>query len=93
MKVRELLSDESKWTQNAWGRDATGRPVLWAPKTAVCWCLIGAIETCYPRPGEATPIDNKVRDAIGGGLMISKWNDAPERTFAEVKALVERLDV
>lgn len=21
------------------------------------------------------------------------WNDAPERTFAEVKALVERLDV
>jgi hypothetical protein len=91
MKVRELLSDESKWTKGSVARDFEGHFLLNPLDGRACsWCLVGALCYCYSVFDNGPSI--KVIDRLGV-RSLSKWNDAPERTFAEVKALVEELDI
>lgn len=93
MKVKELLSDESKWTQRTYAKDANGEGVMWCVPEAVCWCLHGAIAKCYRGDFDRYErILGDFRRKVGLGDLWG-WNDAPERTFAEVKALVEELDI
>lgn len=47
MKVQELLSDRSKWTQGRLARDARGIPCSPRSSEAVCWCVYGALDKCY----------------------------------------------
>lgn len=47
MKIKELLNDESKWTQGAYARDAQGRATTTFAQSATCFCLIGAAKACY----------------------------------------------
>ena len=101
MKVRELLTDESKWTQ---GREAI-RPdgdvvsfTLASDPQAIAWCLTGALDRCYCFGEEwAHAIDAVIRyigtSKIEKRMAIAEWNDAPARTFADVKALVDELDI
>lgn len=89
MKVWELLSDESKWTIMADARDGQGRAIAADDSEAVQWCLLGALRRCYgPHDGDAY-----VRLVKGTRGVISLFNDAPRRTFAEVHALVKELDI
>lgn len=93
MKVKELLSDESKWTKGAYARNALGRQALVEDSEAVCWCFEGAIMKCY---GDilSQVIEDKILAKISlQNHSIITWNDDSERTFAEVKALVEELDI
>lgn len=94
MKIKELLSDESKWTQGASAKDKFGNPTSVFDATTVCWCIGGAFTRCYSNASteEQTSIITKLQD-IMGVYCIPKWNDSPERTFVEVKALVEKLDI
>jgi hypothetical protein len=94
VKVHELLSDESKWTTGAPTRDAQGRnPIQAGRGDAVRWCLLGAVWSCYGIWGEqAKQIEQKIRDHLGI-VSIAGWNDAPERTFAEVRQLALDLDI
>jgi hypothetical protein len=100
MKVRELLDSEEKWTKRLYARDASGASVSPNDDKAVCWCLIGAIRYCYPDRvhGVFERVENHLRGK--GALKIdelcigaSEWNDAPKRTFEEVKQLVDELDI
>jgi len=91
MKIRELLSDELTWTKGASGRTREGFSCLPDSVDAVRWCLSGAVERCYEgRLG--IPIFGRIERALAMGEVMD-WNDAPERTFAEVKALVDTLDI
>jgi len=60
---------------------------------AVCWCIGGAFERCYGDKDrvELCKVWELIRNAIGQVWAV--WNDAPERTFKEVKELVDKLDV
>lgn len=40
--MRELISDEKRWTQHFTARDDKGRKTASDSPEAVCWCLIGA---------------------------------------------------
>jgi hypothetical protein len=96
MKIKELLADVSKWTQKVPARNADGASCN-VNEGAVCWCLWGAAVFCYDRTFDDPAVRfhdvrNKIEAVVLGGNMVT-WNDAPERTFEEVKALVERLDV
>lgn len=91
MKVKELFSDPSKWTQNTLYRDNTGKEVPWNNPNIVSFCLLGAIRHCY-RYFQYIPIEILVRDKLIIGD-ITIWNDDPDRTFEEVKELVEELDI
>lgn len=93
MKIRELLTDKSKWTKGYDAQDISGERTSPMSEEAVCWCLAGALHRCY-LPEQRQEIQDKI------GLNISilfasivGWNDMPDRTFEEVKALVEELDI
>ena len=95
MKVRELLDQPEKWTRNVLARDIMGQTCDLHSAYATCWCLAGAVGRCYPEPDRHDSVLKQIRLAIygrGSGL-IGTWNDAPGRTFEEVKELVERLDI
>lgn len=98
MKIKELLSDRSKWTKGYSALDTVGWIVTPNSPDAVCWCLYGAIRVCYPDFSDLTKVGTKLNDTIQhkiGNKSITYiiWQDQPERTFEEVKALVEELDI
>lgn len=107
MKIRELLSDESKWTKGWFARDANGISIIYGygvcsesvalDGRACSWCLTGACKRCYPDTNDwwekLKDIKERLIQKGYYGTSLSSWNDAPERTFAEVKALVEELDI
>ncbi len=43
-KLRELLSDESRWTRGTLARSEDGLPVGPCHDAAQCWCLLGGID-------------------------------------------------
>ncbi len=91
MKVRELLSDASKWTQGgAYALCRLGTSVEPRSSFACKFCLAGAVYHCYPDSYEA--VLGKIRNYLGNPKIIS-WNDNPSRTFSEVKTLAETLDI
>ena len=92
MKVKELLSDESKWCQGPIARSLSGRSVSYNNPNAVCWCLWGALHKCYPDENQFLTVRRKVKRYIRGDF-VTDWNEDRRRTFAEVKALVEELDI
>jgi len=91
MKIKELLTDESKWTQRSFAKTSSGRTVTWDDPEACCWCLAGAGRKCYGW----TVWRDSIRDVIEAEINTDSvyFNDFPKRTFAEVKALVEKLDI
>lgn len=91
MKVKELLSDSSKWTQGSFAKDKFGEVTKIDSKDATCWCLQGALQLCYGNYSINPSIYDKVKSEINRS--IPGWNDTPERTFEDVKQLVETLDI
>ena len=86
----DLLEKPGAWTQGAYGRLPSGREALNVREDAVCRCVIGAIFTVLP------PESGCLQDVEKGaavqtmneflGIRAYHWNDAPERTQAEVVA-------
>jgi hypothetical protein len=78
----DLLEPEGAWAQGDLARNAEGDCVSTISDSAVCWCTVGAIYRvsdyyCDEALGTLEHI-------LSGG--IANWNDAPERTQAEVVA-------
>ncbi|WP_420478274.1 DUF6197 family protein [Brevundimonas sp. FT23028] len=96
-KAADLLETPGAWTQGAEYRNEAGEDIsdfdddaddLPADLTPVCWCAAGAI-WCQPiSTPEKVAACEALAAAIGSGdrYEVPKWNDAPERTQAEVVA-------
>jgi hypothetical protein len=85
--ARALIADLKSWTQGAYQRDAKGR--MCKPENAVCWCSEAAILRSgrgFPAPTWAAA---DILQSVVGGLIFD-WNDAPDRTHAEVLAAFDR---
>lgn len=95
MKVRELLTDKSKWTKRAFARTKEGGATNVSDTNATCFCLVGALLKCYNDDNEFSYNLNRLNMVVIklGTPSISLWNDSPNRTFEEVKQLVEELDI
>lgn len=91
MKIRELLTDEAKWTRGAYARNKENRATGTRNDDAVRWCLMGAKWKCYYDTDQHESVSGALEAEIGSGWNLTRWND--NATFADVKALVERLDV
>lgn len=94
--VEELLSDPARWTQGAFARHADGIPDSPSAVFATCWCIAGAIAKVYSRGkmdgGSYHEMRLKmleVTDTEG----LAEFNDAPERTHAEVLEAVRRAGI
>lgn len=92
MKLKELFTDASKWTRRAYARNSRGVPQDYHSPEAVCFCLLGGIYKCYPTEETQFKLFNAIKLKTGD-VWISTWNDAPSRTFDEVKQLVNDLDI
>lgn len=88
----DLIEPEGAWAQGAFAADDFGskwqeyEPAMYG---AVCWCAIGAVaEVTGENPWEtweASPAGaamDAIKQVIGGPVAL--WNDAPDRTQAEV---------
>lgn len=96
MKVRELLDRPERWCQGALARDGTtGAECDPHSEFATCWCVLGAVSVCYPEHDQHSRAVEAMRLAIYRVKrgQVGIWNDAPGRTFEEVRELVERLDI
>lgn len=91
MKIHELLTDTSKWTQKTLALTAKGVGVKSSHPEACSWCLLGACIKCYGIEKADNEITAQIRAKLGCGLV--SWNDSPNRTFEEVRALVLELDI
>lgn len=90
MKAYELLDSREKWCQGYTALDKQGNVVWSASEDACAYCIVGAVLRCYPRDQQSTTFD-KLSNVLQRGA--STWNDAPERTWEEVHALLKRLDI
>lgn len=88
--ARELLTPEGAWTQNEYAKTRTGRPCSVTSPRAVCWCLDGALwhETTAEGWDQAREAVIAVLDSPPSFILV--WNDDPDRTQAEVLALLDR---
>lgn len=84
-RMRAILAQPGSWCQNALGRTGKGRPTVFLSE-ARARSLEGAL--CEARP--PMPVYTQAADfldTITGGL--KKYNDAAERTHAQVLALLD----
>lgn len=92
-KVKELLSDESKWCKRTYARDANDVSISADSDAACSFCLLGAIHRCY-QIGSIDVIKRvRTKLQIESYETVGTWNDNRNTTFADVKALVEELDI
>lgn len=90
MKVKDLLTTEETWVKRGYAKTDRGYNTYPTSNNAASWCLRGAIIYCYP-VDETLQIFERVRAKIR--IKLTEWNDAPTRTFAEVRQLIEELDI
>lgn len=102
-KAADLIEPEGAWTQGAQARNKRGQRVADSAKNAVCFCASGAIWRAARKAGVAglsSSGGSIINDAhvalstvINGRSLsarIPDWNDAPERTQAEVVAALRQ---
>lgn len=88
-RARELLSEPNSWTQGTYARDAQGKRCYIWEDCRVCLCVEGALFSAH----EDIEVCVAARDAFEGslgGAPLDEWNDAPERTHAEVLEAFDR---
>lgn len=102
MKAYELLADPAMWCKGALYKLKSGEvikdnfqgdpPPL--EDVAAC-CLAGALYICHPLDIENVTAFDKVQAAIEerGFDLLSRWNDDPGTTHADVIALAKQCDL
>ena len=108
MKLIEYFSNPSKWTKESNFRTSDGKRFDIAKENLILnrgqkslissCCLWGAIQYCYDDIAERNLVLSKFQSEWKTGtdyilLHIVDWNDSDERTFDDIKQLVNKLDI
>ena len=59
-EARDLISDESRWTQGALARNISGEPTISFGGEAVCWCALGALNYAFSRQKVLRDLDEVI---------------------------------
>ena len=100
MKVKELLADESKWTRSVLARNRGGYACSPTDPTATCFCLLGAIDRCYPDLAKSDLAIIKLQRAIAKHteativvpMTVGTFNDY-HASFEDIKKVLELADI
>ena len=91
--VRATLASPQQWTKDAFARDATGKVCEFLSPKAVCWCLEGALYNACLTHEQFWTVYTLLVDLITPPeLALSDWQDKPERTHADILALLDRAE-
>ncbi len=108
MKLQELFTSEDKWTKHAEARNEHGCALAYDDPNACRWCLSGAIWYCYLTQWERAIVHNKIYIYTVNNyprctvfnikepteeILPILWNDSEERTFSDVRELIEFLNI
>lgn len=85
--AKQLISTPERWTAGSYARDKSGVPVLSVSTKAACWCAIGACAAV--EPDVLTGAFEALKSVVPGNS-ISKFNDHPSTTHADVMAAFDR---
>jgi hypothetical protein len=86
-EIQRVLSDESKWCQFSFGKDAQGEPCSYTHPEVAQFCLAGAALRACDNLGVSSEVGTGAR-----GPYTMYWNDTSGRTYREVqRALEERV--
>lgn len=91
-KAADLIEPEGAWTQGALARTANDNVIGPLCDPAVCWCANGSLLRSGASDFVFQTAEYRFMQAatgVGEGF-ISDWNDAPDRTQAEVVAALRR---
>jgi hypothetical protein len=94
VKIRELLSDPTRWTQHVSARNVQGDPVHPRSEEACAWCLLGAMHKCYDSEEVQAAIYEKLVQYIiakDSDLRAASLND--RLGYDAVMEVVTELDV
>lgn len=93
MKIKELLSDESKWTIKTYARDKDGNLVAPESEKACKFCLSGAIRRCYgDNQVEArSKLHIAIHEITGQHSSLPRFNDRSD--FQTIRQVLELADV
>lgn len=85
--ARAFVDQPWKWTQGASARDVKGLSCHVEDVKAVCFCTLGAVSRALVVHNVTGNAARLVRRMFGPEFTSTvMWNDAPERTHAEVLA-------
>jgi hypothetical protein len=88
-KLREARAlIERGWCKEAYARGTSGRKVNSQGRSAVCFCAVGAINRVGKYGWDFSPERDLLKRVVGYDPI--DWNDAPERTQAEVLAAFDK---
>lgn len=107
MTLQELYAESNRWTQGAMARCKDDHPRDTWETEAVCYCLLGGIESCYDEPEQQVVIDKLFDILIERGVSpayemakhgcktrtLINWNDHPSRQVTEIQQLVKEANV
>ena len=89
------------WCQDTEARDAHGVPCEPTDSNARSWCSTAAA-SLWPDEAEALHIlvemafrvmdDDYILDKVVSEAIVEQWNDAPERTMAEIIAVMQETE-
>lgn len=93
MLLSEFLDSEDKWCQGYWAKDANNIYVDTLDSKACRWCLGGAMYKVsrLDKTFDYEDVKSKVSKYVGGNIPL--WNDAIERTFEDVKTMMNALGI
>lgn len=101
-KMLELLDKSSKWTKGVNARDKNGKECNARQKKAVCFCLNGALNKCYPRSTTRERAEHALEEACKElfprrtgkcGWRHIAFNDSKATTFADVRKVLKKANV
>ena len=84
----ELREHPERWTQQAAGRDADGSPTRSDGPIAISWCLVGHFRKRGLRDRE---LDLVGQFGFAHFSELTRWNDHPRRSIADVIALCDEV--
>ena len=96
MKIQDLLNCSSKWVKNGLSVDKNNKSVNPRSSAAIKWCLIGALEKCYPKFDDRFAASSKVINALSHfnySLHLPIFNDDPKTTFQMLKKVIKKANV
>ena len=88
-KIREMLSDESRWNKEYYALGSDGKPVNIMNEDACSWCLAGAIHIVCPVSEQYGEVISHLKQFIDGKV-ISSFNDSPDTTYSDIVGLLNK---